>query len=846
MLSLPPLPPRPASWVLRSLSWGRLRSLPFMVALTAVAGLATLGVLLFLLLVVSHNQALYERYYKTLMGVNIGAGGLLLLVISWVVFSLWRRLRRGKFGARLMLKLAFTFALVGLLPGLVMYIVSYQFVVRSIDSWFDQRVEGALQAGLNLGAGTLDNLTLDLITQARVASNDWSEVPIYGVGLERFREQLRAEDVQVWNTQGRLLASSGASRYELAPQGADAAVLQELSQRAYATNIEGLDDPEAGEGAKPGRIHLWARLRMGGFTLNSGQGRLLHVVQVVPADLMRNALQVQNAYREYQERALAREGLRSMYVGTLSLSLILAVFAAILLAVVLSGRLMRPLMLLSEGVAKVAAGDLQGQAATARLMRAGDELGDLTQAFAQMTQQLASAQVQKRLSMLALEEAHTYLQTILDNQSSGVIVLDGQGRILSVNAGATRVLREPMAAYIGQALTAVPQMAQLAEKVRALFMAQADEPQGGALGEHWEKTFVLQDATELTQDTTAPGVEHGASNQQQARTILARGVLLPLREQGDGEMADTASAFGAWGAAQRPALGRHLLVLDDISATVSAQRSQAWADVARRLAHEIKNPLTPIQLSAERLEMKLEGKLQGADAQLLRKSVATIVDQVAALKRLVDEFREYARLPAAQLQATDLGALLADMAQLYAHAVVPVQWQVPPHLPPIMGDAQQLRQVVHNLVQNAQDAALSRYEADCAHANTSVSAEGVSLVLPALVQVQAHISSSGERLRLVVRDNGSGFPQAILQRAFEPYITTKAKGTGLGLAVVKKIADEHHARLEIANLAPADAALQGEAGDARVQGAQISLSFALAKAQDATPTSAEFKARAET
>ena len=211
MLPLPPLPPRPARWVLRSLSWSRVRSLPFMVALTAVAGLATLGVLLFLLLAVSHNQALYERYYKTLMGINIGAGLLLLIIISWVVFSLWRRLRKGKFGARLMLKLAFTFALVGLLPGLVMYVVSYQFVVRSIESWFDQRVEGALQAGLNLGAGTLDNLTLDLINQARVASNDWSEVPIYGSGLERFREQLRAEDVQVWTSQGRLLAASGAS-----------------------------------------------------------------------------------------------------------------------------------------------------------------------------------------------------------------------------------------------------------------------------------------------------------------------------------------------------------------------------------------------------------------------------------------------------------------------------------------------------------------------------------------------------------------------------------------------------------------------------------------------------------
>lgn len=818
MLPLPTLPPRPSRWLWRSWSLRRLRSLPFMVALTTVASLLTLGVLLFLLLVVSHNQALYERYYKTLMGVNIGAGLLLLLVLSWVVFSLWRRLRKGKFGARLMLKLAFTFALVGLLPGLVMYVVSYQFVVRSIESWFDQRVEGALQAGLNLGAGTLDNLTLDLISQARAASNDWSEVPIYGAGLERFREQLRAEDVQVWSTQGRLLASSGASRFELAPQGADATLLQELAVRGYTTNIEGLDDPEA-SAPKPGRIHLWARLRTGSLSLSSGQGRLLHVVQVVPADLMRNALQVQNAYREYQERALAREGLRSMYVGTLSLSLILAVFAAILLAVILSGRLMRPLMLLSEGVAKVAAGDLQGQAATARLMRAGDELGDLTQAFAQMTQQLAAAQVQKRLSMLALEEARTYLQTILDNQSSGVIVLDGQGHILSVNAGATRVLREPLAAFIGQPLAAVPQMAELAAKARALFMAQADAVQGAGLAEHWEKTFVLQD------ESAAPNTEHGANNSQ-ARTILARGVLLPQRDSSEAE-GDVVS-FNPWG--QQSVLGRHLLVLDDISATVSAQRSQAWAEVARRLAHEIKNPLTPIQLSAERLEMKLEGKLQGADAQLVHKSVGTIVDQVAALKRLVDEFREYARLPAAQLQPTDLAALLGDMAQLYARAVVPVQWQVPPDLPAIMGDAQQLRQVVHNLVQNAQDAALSRYEAEAAKV-----ADGSIAPTPAKVQVQLQPSSSGERLRLLVRDNGSGFPAAILQRAFEPYITTKAKGTGLGLAVVKKIADEHHARLEISNLLAPEAAPEAasETGEtkatAAVLGAQVSLSFALMK-----------------
>jgi nitrogen fixation/metabolism regulation signal transduction histidine kinase len=242
-----------------------------------------------------------------------------------------------------------------------------------------------------------------------------------------------------------------------------------------------------------------------------------------------------------------------------------------------------------------------------------------------------------------------------------------------------------------------------------------------------------------------------------------------------------------------------LLVFDDVSAMVSAQRAEAWGEVARRLAHEIKNPLTPIQLSAERLEMKLANKLQPPEQALLTKSVKTIVDQVDAMKRLVNDFRDYARLPAAELMPIDLNALVTDVMQLYDYgAAIPIQVELDPSAPLIRGDAQQLRQVMHNLLQNAQDAQ-----------------EGQPATRTAQVTLMTKYASTSQRLRLLVRDNGAGFPDNILKRAFEPYVTTKAKGTGLGLAVVKKIADEHGARIDISN----------RVADGVVQGAQVSLSF---------------------
>ncbi len=478
---------------------------------------------------------------------------------------------------------------------------------------------------------------------------------------------------------------------------------------------------------------------------------------------MANAIAVQEANREYQERALAREGLRRMYIGTLTLSLFLAVFGAVLLAVLLGNQLARPLLVLAAGVREVAAGDLSPK----HVLQGNDELGGLTRSFAQMTQQLADARAAVDKSMGQVSAARANLQTILDNLTAGVIVLDDHGVIQSSNPGATRILRVPLAAHEGDQLAAVPGLESFGDGVKKQFEEYQRERQEHGL-DHWQQSF------ELGSDTV------GA--QKNTITLVARGAEMPASTPGK----------QAW-----------LLVFDDISEIVSAQRAQAWGEVARRLAHEIKNPLTPIQLSAERLEMKLSGRVAEPEQAVLTKSVKTIVDQVDAMKRLVNEFRDYARLPAAELKPVDLNGLAADVLQLYAadiegHAGVPIRLALDAACPPILGDVQQLRQVIHNLLQNAQDAT-----------------EGCPV---REVTLKTQWNPTSRRVRLLVQDTGTGFPEHILKRAFEPYVTTKAKGTGLGLAVVKKIADEHGARIDLSN----------RMNEGVVKGAQVSLSFAVA------------------
>ncbi len=737
------------------------RAMRLTLAIGAVA-MVLIGLgLLYLLMEATDNTEMNERNYARLLVVNVVVASALFGAIIWVGYRLAVRLREGRFGSRLLVKLATIFALVGLAPGMLIYVVSYQFVSRSIESWFDVKVEGALEAGLNLGRVTLDTLSNDLTGKTRISAAQLAETaePAMGLFLDRLVEQLGAADATLWNASGTLIASAGQSRYQLAPDKPTPAQFRTAKVDRALSWIEGLDEA-APAGLEGARIKVLVPISSAQVGLTPDL-RFLMVTRALPPNLVANALAVESANREYQERALVREGLKRMYIGTLTLSLFLAVFGAVLLAVILGNQITQPLLMLAEGVSQVAAGDLTPKVA----MQGNDELVGLTRSFASMTQQVADARQAVQLSMAQVDAARANLQTILDNLTAGVIVMDAHGLIRSSNPGATRILNVPLEQYEGKALADIDGLTAFAMAVQAQFdqfLSQGTEPEL----DHWQRSFELDSHT-----------SNGQSPFDRTLTLVARGAKLP----GDAR----------------------LLVFDDISDIVSAQRAQAWGEVARRLAHEIKNPLTPIQLSAERLEMKLSGKLTPTDQAILNKSVKTIVDQVDAMKRLVNDFRDYARLPAAELKPLDLNALITEVAHLYDHGcqAVPLRLELDPKAPLVMGDAQQLRQVIHNLLQNAQDATES---------NTASEATDPSVI------IRTQSQKAAKRVRLSILDCGGGFPDNILKRAFEPYVTTKSKGTGLGLAVVKKIADEHASRIDIVN----------RVVDGSVIGAQVSLSLA--------------------
>lgn len=719
--------------------------------------------LLYLLTQATNNRELYENNYNTLFVINVVVANLLVGAIVWVGYRLLIRLRQGRFGSQLLLKLATIFALVGVGPGLLIYVVSYQFVSRSIETWFDVKVEGALEAGLNLGRVTLDTLTADLAAKSKAAANLMADSPESAAGVlaERMMDQLGATDITIWSGSGGLVASVGQSKFQLSPDKPTTSQFRTARQQRSLAWVEGLDDTTTGT-LSNARIKALVPISVTSLGLAT-ETRYMLVSRSLPLGLVRNALAVETANREYQERALGREGLKRMYIGTLTLSLFLAVFGAVLLAVVLGNQIAKPLLLLTEGVSQVAAGDLTPKIS----LQGRDELGGLTRAFASMTRQLSDAREAVEISMSQVDAARANLQTILDNLTSGVIVLDQEGNIQSSNPGASRILkleiptdgRANLATLSGLEVFAASVQKQFEELIFGKVDTAAD---------HWQQSFELGVA-----GTSSYGPFDTVI------TLVVRGAELPS--------------------------DLRLLVFDDISEIVSAQRAQAWGEVARRLAHEIKNPLTPIQLSAERLEMKLSGKLDVPGQAILEKSVKTIVDQVDAMKRLVNEFRDYARLPAAELKPLQLNTLVKDVLHLYELDTekVTIQMELDDACPPVLGDIQQLRQVIHNLLQNAQDACLSAL---------------VSQSEPRVVTIRTQWQAINKRVRLSVLDQGDGFAENILKRAFEPYVTTKSRGTGLGLAVVKKISDEHGSRIDLGN----------RQKDGVVIGAQVSLSLAIA------------------
>src|SRR5215469_2416786 len=685
---------------------------------------ACLGVIfLFLLATASANTTLFARSYDLLLVLNGTMVALLGIVVIYQLMRLRRNLKLGIFGSRLALRLVIFFALVAVLPGALLYGVSVQFLGKSIESCFDVRVDRALEGGLNLGRSALDYLLKETTNKATQLALTLQEVDSGSMTmrLNRASEQAGVYEAALFSASGSVLAVAGVSGSTLTPEPPSAQAMRSARLQQTYAKVEQMGDQG-----------LMLRVVV---SVNSNDPtvplRVLQVVEPVPKQLQQDAEQVQAGYKDYQELSFSRTALKRLYGLTLTLTLLFALLSALGLAVVLSEQFSRPLGLLAEGTRAVAQGDFSRR----HPVQSRDELGVLTESFNTMTSRLAQAQHKEEEDRRAIETTRAFLESVLANLSAGVLVFDNAFRLRTANPSAAVILQQPLAELVGVPLVdwarRLPALAGFAEFVAAGFREGRDG--------QWQRQAELS-VSNLT------------------RVLLMRGSGLP------GE----------------PAPGC-VVAFDDVSELVQAQRDAAWGEVARRLAHEIKNPLTPIQLSAERLAMKLAGKLDLPEEEALTRGTQTIIAQVTAMKQMVDDFAIYARQPRpGQMQPVDLNALLLDVLGLYENLRPRVSVKLAERAAVIHGEPTRLRQVFHNLIQNAVDA-----QADFAD--------------PAYEFTVEH---HGRELALSLADRGSGFPEDMMRRAFEPYVTTKAKGTGLGLAIVKKIVEEHHGRVTIENRHP--------------------------------------------
>lgn len=745
-------------WRARSvLKWG-LRLLLTVAVVSAVA-------LLSLLVWSTGNASRYAQQYDILLLLN---GVLAVALILWVAVlagRLMRQIRRRQFGARLTARFALAFALIGVLPGALIYVLSVQFMSRSIESWFNVRVDTALESGLNLGRAALDTQLAELTARAKVIAASLADADDTdkALSITRLREANDIDEAMVFTSNGRLVAFSSSAYGQLLPDLPPASIMNQLrvAQGYSAAETDGGLSHAGATG-----LHLRVIVPVDSmaplaslFGMTSDR-QWLQVIQAVPEQIARNANQVQKGFRDYQELALSRQGLRKLYGITLTLALILAVFAAVVVALAISRRLVRPLLALAAGTQAVGVGDYRPLPEPP----AKDEIGQLTRSFNAMTRQLDDARKMVENNRQQLEKSNVYLETVLSNLSSGVLVFDEMFRVTLFNQGAQSILHVDLRSVKGRPLETVGAALEWSRLIRDAF----DEHDAvGSERLYWQKQFELE-------------IERAEDNETKTHvvTLLARGTHLEVDGRGNG----------------------YLVVFDDISEVISANRIVAWGEVARRLAHEIKNPLTPIQLSAERLAMKLDGRLNDADAAILARSTNTIVNQVSSLKKMVDDFREYARTPPARMERIDINELIAEVLSLYGWDAngsvlrndgqsVKIEAEFDSDVPVVEGDATQLRQVIHNLLANARDSAVQ--------ANTAAGAR---------IHVQTRLTHTrtdqGKELaavRLTISDNGAGFASQVLTRVFEPYVTTKPTGTGLGLAIVKKIVEEHGGRIDISN-----------------------------------------------
>lgn len=659
----------------------------------------------------------------------IAAGGLIVTILLAMLLRygwlLLRHNRHNMLGSRLTRRLALMFTLIAVLPGLFLFGVSAQFISYSINSWFGNDTAQALESSLTLSKSALDNTLDNTIEQAAALQVEIiSRTSMGGTAAEALR--LSGETAR-FSQVGLYNPADGTTELisnpaALPPPPAEKEVAEELQQHGSSRSVTNIN----------GKLYAQGWLAL---PAPQEKGKALFFRRPIPDNVARDAELIENARSKYAELTYAKQGLQTFFLITLLAAALLSIMLALVIALYFARRFIEPILSLAEGAKAVAQGDFSQP----RPVYRNDELGQLTRLFNHMTEQLAIAREAEELNRIRQEAARHYLETVLESLTAGVITLDETGRLKTLNRSAENILGLPLSELSGSNWHDWPQSV----------------PQYLLLTELFQ--------TILATEHTGKPVQTAYTGGDEARILLAKATPLPA-DNGGGTV----------------------LVFDDITLLVRAQKEAAWGEVAKRLAHEIRNPLTPIQLSAERLAWKLQDKLGEQDAQILTRSTDTIIKQVAAMKEMVEAFRNYARAPSLKLEKQDLNKIIEEVLLLYEAGACTFD-AVFSNIPAVMyADTTAIRQVLHNIFKNAAEAAEEA----------------------AQPEVHIHTDNTDGQITLTVTNNGKSFSKDMLANAFEPYVTDKPTGTGLGLPVVKKIVEEHGGRIALSNPAEGGASVK--------------------------------------
>jgi nitrogen fixation/metabolism regulation signal transduction histidine kinase len=692
----------------------------------ALAGVTLALAALFLLSQTAQNSDEFNRLHPVLLVINIAGVVILFLLMIGNLGRLVRDYRAHVPGAKLKARIVAMFVGLAALPLLVVFYFSMQFINQGIDTWFNVDVEEGLNNALDLTDAVLDIRQRENLASTRQMAfrlgqvNDRQLLP----ELSRLRRESGASEVTLFGENGRIVATSTDSSAGTLPRPLTDEVILQLQQDRPFVSLDPLDD-----GGYQIRT-AWLVVAPGSA---NPKGVLLAHFPVTER-LGRMANSVERSNTEYQRLVFLRDPLKSTFTLTLTVVLLLSLLTAIYGAFVLARRLVAPIQNLVAGTRAVAKGDFD-----LRLPQASrDEIGFLVSSFNDMTQRLASARREASLSQALVEAERRNLEVILARLSTGVVALDSDLHIRTANQASGAILNIDLENRVGESLVDLardqPLLDQFVDVARVHLAAGETE---------WREQIVLR-------------------GEVGRRVLTCACTMLP---------GDEDSPAG------------YVVVFDDITALLQAQRDAAWGEVARRLAHEIKNPLTPIQLSAERMRRKYLAKMNEEDAEILDRATHTIVQQVESMKDMVNAFRDYARAPDMELESFDVAALVHEIVDLYRaqESGIHIAMHVDPTMPSLEADAGRMRQILHNLLRNAVEALEGQKSGEI---DVSVSAgefEGIDVV------------------NIRVEDNGPGFDTAAIAQVFEPYVTSKPKGTGLGLAIVKKLVEEHAGTIQANN-----------------------------------------------